>query len=379
MNTTTGAGPGTMHAVQVLDDGTGCGAGAHVGSLARGLVARGVEVTVCGPMRTDAAYGFTKQGARFRTTEIGGSAGARDEAAALAVLRYVSGSAGVVHAHGVRAGVMASLALRGLRRRRVPLVVSLHSSVTAVEPGRRLLAVAERRVVSRADLVLGISSDLVARARSLGARDARLAPVAAPRPEADFDPGPARRAVRAELGAGERPLLLAVGRLVPHKGYRLLLDAARAWRELEPRPLLVIGGEGPERAVLQDRIDAEDLPVRLLGARPDVPRLLAAADLVVLPSRWEGRPLMAQEALRAGVPLVATAVGGVPELVGDAAVLVPHGEAGALARAVAGLLADPSRRAALAQAGPAQAATWPEEDDTVAQILSVYDELALSR
>ncbi len=76
-----------------------------------------------------------------------------------------------------------------------------------------------------------------------------------------------------------------------------------------------------------------------------------------------------------GVPLVATAVGGVPELVGEGAVLVPPGEAGALAAAVTGLLADPDRRIALAAAGRVQAATWPSEDDTVAQVLSVYDEL----
>ncbi|HEY3480939.1 MAG TPA: glycosyltransferase, partial [Streptomyces sp.] len=81
------------------------------------------------------------------------------------------------------------------------------------------------------------------------------------------------------------------------------------------------------------------------------------------------------EALHAGVPLVATAVGGTPELVGEAAVLVPYGDGPALADAVSTLLADPARRASLAVAGRAQAATWPTEDDTVAQVLSVYDEL----
>jgi glycosyltransferase involved in cell wall biosynthesis len=119
--------------------------------------------------------------------------------------------------------------------------------------------------------------------------------------------------------------------------------------------------------------------VRLLGRRDDVPELLAAADAVVLPSRWEARALIAQEALHAGVPLVATAVGGTPELVGDAAVLVPYGDAAALADAVTGLLGDPARRTALTAAGRAQAATWPTEDDTVAQVLSVYDELAQAR
>lgn len=76
------------------------------------------------------------------------------------------------------------------------------------------------------------------------------------------------------------------------------------------------------------------------------------------------------------MPLVATAVGGVPELVGDAAELVPYGNAEALARVVARLLGDPAARERMAAAGLVQAASWPTEDDTIAQVLSVYDELA---
>jgi glycosyltransferase involved in cell wall biosynthesis len=110
-----------------------------------------------------------------------------------------------------------------------------------------------------------------------------------------------------------------------------------------------------------------------------VRELLLAADLVVISSRWEARSLVAQEALRAGVPLVATAVGGLPELVGDAAVLVPPGDPTALAAAVSAVLADEGRRAVLAEAGPVQAETWPDEAATVAQVLSVYDELTGER
>ncbi|MDG4866013.1 glycosyltransferase family 4 protein, partial [Streptomyces sp. T-3] len=185
-----------------------------------------------------------------------------------------------------------------------------------------------------------------------------------------------RHKARAELGAVDRPLLMAVGSLDRHRGYRTLLDATRAWLALDPVPLLVIAGEGPQRGALQRRIDSEGLPVRLVGSRSDVRELLAAADVAVLPSRWESRSVLAHEALHGGVPLVATAVGGVPELVGDAAELVPYGDAEALAGAVAGLLADPARREWLRDKGLAQAASWPTEDETVAQILSVYDELA---
>ncbi|BBA96503.1 putative glycosyltransferase [Actinacidiphila reveromycinica] len=363
---------GQLHAVHVL----GAAAGAHVRSLAAGLVARGVDVTVCGPAGTDAEYGFARAGARFRPVEVGRSAAA--DAPAVAALRTACARAGVVHAHGLRAGLLAALALGG---RRVPLVVTWHGGETPAA-GRAGLTARwlERRAVRAATVVLGVSSDLVDRARGHGARDVRLAPAAVPRPRARPPMPPAdgerrKQQVRAEFGAEERPLLLSVGRLEPAKGYDFLLTAASHWADSEARPLLAIAGEGQERTALEHRIDAEKLPAVLLGRRDDVPELLSAADLVVLPSRWEGRPLIAQEALHAGVPLVATAVGGTPELVGDAALLVPYGDPYVLARAVTDLLADADRRAALAIAGRAQAATWPTEDDTVAQVLSVYDEL----
>ncbi|MFD9411912.1 glycosyltransferase family 4 protein [Streptomyces sp. NPDC059989] len=349
-----------LRTVQVLGGAAGVGSSAHVRSLTTGLAARGVRVTVCAPVEAEGEYDFTGAGAQFSPDAVG-------------ALRAACAAADVVHAHGVRAGLRAALALRG---RRVPLVVSWHGDGPAAAGALgRLSRMLERHVARAAAVVLGASSDQVDLARLRGARDARLAPVAAvaavPAGRADADPGKAR----AELGAVARPLLIAVGSLVPHRGYSVLLDAAREWRTLEPLPLLVIAGEGPLRAELSRRIEAEGLPVRLLGRRRDAAQLLAAADVAVLPSRWEERALLAQEALRVGVPLVATAVGGVPELVGEGAVLVPPGDAGALASAVSGLLADPDRRAELAAAGRAQAGTWPSEDDTVAQVLSVYDEL----
>jgi glycosyltransferase involved in cell wall biosynthesis len=345
-------------------------------SLAAGLVARGVDVTVCGPPGSDAEYGFGAAGARFTPVDLGRSPAAG--APAVAALRAAGSGAGVVHAHGLRAALVAALALGG---RPVPLVVTWHGA--DVPTGGRAGVMArwmERRAVRAATVVLGVSSDLVDRARRHGARDVRLAPAAVPRPPARPPRPPAdgersRQHARAEFGAVDRPLLLAVGRLEPPRGYDVLLDAAAQWAHHELRPLLAVAGEGPQRAALERRIEAEKLPVLLLGRRDDVPELLSAADLVVLPSRWEARALIAQEALYAGVPLVATAVGGTPELVGEAALLVPYGDADALARAVTGLLGDQERRHALAVAGRAQAATWPTEDDTVAQVLSVYDEL----
>ncbi|MFJ7076790.1 glycosyltransferase family 4 protein [Streptomyces sp. NPDC098781] len=365
-------GQSSLRTVQVLGGGN-AGSSAHVRSLAAGLVARGVRVTVCAPVEADHAYDFSGAGAEH--VHVPRSS----DPASVAALRAVCADADLVHAHGLHASFRAVLALSG---RRTPLVVTWHDRAHAEGARAHLLRLLERRVVKAASVVLGSTSALVDRARRTGARDARLAAVALPgrRPAVQKDdPDKLRPKVRAELGATGRPLLIAVGSLEGHRGYDVLLDASRAWRRLDPAPLVVIAGEGELRAELQRRIEDEELPVRLIGRRDDVAELLAAADIALLPSSWESRSVLAQEALHARVPLVATDVGGIPELVGDAAVLVPYGAPDTLADAVVRLLGDPERQEELRERGVRQAATWPTEDETVAQVLSVYDELTQPR
>ncbi|MGX1129585.1 glycosyltransferase involved in cell wall biosynthesis [Streptomyces glaucescens] len=365
-------GQSSLRTVQVLGGGN-AGSSAHVRSLAAGLVARGVRVTVCAPTEADHAYDFTGTGAEH--VHIPRSS----DPVSVAALRTACANADLVHAHGLHASFRAALALSG---KRIPLVVTWHNRAHAEGARGQLLRLLERRVVKAAAVVLGTSSDLVDGARRTGARDARLAAVSLPGPRTAVkrgDPDRQRSKVRAELGAIGRPLLLAVGSLDRQRGYDLLLDAARRWRELDPAPQVVVAGEGPLRTELQGRIEDEELPVRLVGQRDDVAALLAAADLALLPGGRESRSVLAQEALHGRVPLVATAVGGVPELVGDAAELVPAGDAAAFAAAVVRLLGDRERRELLRERGVRQAATWPTEDETVAQVLSVYDELTQPR
>ncbi|WP_256107051.1 glycosyltransferase family 4 protein [Streptomyces sp. ODS05-4] len=357
-----------LRTVQVLGGGS-AGSSAHVRSLAAGLVARGVRVTVCAPGALEEEYDFRGAGAEFLAVPR------RSDPLALAALRAACEGAHVVHAHGLHAALRAGRVVASAPRQ--PLVVTWHALSPAEGARAQWLRLRERRAVRDAAVVLGASSVIVDRARTRGARDARLGAIGIPAPRRGAGPHPGK--VRAELGAMDRALVVAVGALEPHRGHGTLLDAARVWRGREPVPLVAVAGEGPWRAGLQRRIDAEGLPVRLLGRRDDVASLLAAADVAVLADCREARPLLAQEALRLGVPLVAASVGGVPELVGEAVEPVPHGDAPALAAAVGSLLDDPERRAALAAAGRAQASSWPTEDDTVAQVLSVYDELRAGR
>ncbi|MFF5102917.1 glycosyltransferase family 4 protein [Streptomyces sp. NPDC000134] len=362
-----------LRTVQVLGGGN-AGSSAHVRTLTAGLVARGVKVTVCAPVEAERAYDFTGAGAEHLHVPRS------SDPVSVAGLRAACARADLVHAHGLHASFRTVLALGG-RRTRTPLVVTWHDRAPADGPRAHLLRVLERRVMRAATVVLGTTSELVDLARRTGARDARLAAVGHPapaRPADPDDPDELRLKTRAELGATGRALLIAVGSLEPHRGYDLLLDAARVWRRLDPVPLVVVAGEGAQRAALQRRIEDEELPVVLIGRRDDVTELLAAADLALLPGRAEARSVFAQEALHARVPLVAGRTGGITELVGDAAELVPPGDPVAFAEAVVRLLDDPARRQWLRDKGQAQAATWPTEDETVAQVLSVYDELTRS-
>lgn len=353
----------------VLASSTG-GVGQHVRSVVRGLTAAGASVLVCGPAATQDQFDFTVAGARFVPVEIPASPTPADARAVTALRKALADvPVDVVHAHGLRAGLVAVLA-----RPAAPLVVTWHNAVLARGVRGRLSRIVERIVARNVRVALGASADLVERAAALGAADARLAPVAAP-----ALPAPRRRraAVRAEFGVGpDRPLILSVGRLHPQKRYDILVDAAARWRTRNPAPAVVIAGSGPAYLQLAARISTARAPVTLLGHRTDVADLLAGADLAVVTSDWEARQLFAQEALRAGVPLVATAVGGLPELVGDDALLVPPGDVDAVDVAVRDLLDDDARRSELARRGADRAATWPTEADTVAALLDVYAELA---
>jgi glycosyltransferase involved in cell wall biosynthesis len=133
--------------------------------------------------------------------------------------------------------------------------------------------------------------------------------------------------------------IISVARLDPQKNPGMLVEA---FRGLPPHCRLVLVGDGALKAEFEgiERVE-------LTGARSDIPQLLGSADIFALASDWEGHPIALMEAMAAGLPVVATAVGGIPEIVGDAGMLVPPRDLCAFAEALSQLVADPDRRADL--------------------------------
>ena len=159
-------------------------------------------------------------------------------------------------------------------------------------------------------------------------------------------PARSRQEVRDELGVGDGLLVLSTGRLAEQKGLEYLIRAAPLVRDELPSVRFVIAGDGPLEqrfARLVADLGLEET-VRLLGFRADVGDLLAASDLVALPSLWEGLPVSLLEAMAAGKPVVTTAVGGNREVTndGEAALLVPPKDPARLAGAIRMLATDRS-------------------------------------
>ena len=370
----------------------------HVQMLAAGCAVRGVPALVCGPAEHARDFGWPAQAGAaavsYETVQFGDRPSVRDGLAVLRLRQLLTRDrADVVHAHGLRAGALAAIAL-SLRPAgaALPLMVTVHNAPPSSGVNATIYQGLELLAARSAAVVLCVSRDLEERMRRAGARDVRRAlvpPYDPPGPPGPSSPpaGPPAAAapaggygspgaIRRELGTGQRPLILAAGRLAPQKGYGTLIEAARGWQDLSPVPLLAIAGSGPLRAELAAAAAPLAPSVVLLGQRADVPSLLAAADLFVLPSRWEGQPLILQEALRAGRPIVATRAGGTPDLTGeDGALLVPPDDPAALTAAVRLVLTDPALAVRLADAAQDRARTLPSANTAVEAALAVYREL----
>lgn len=278
----------------------------------------------------------------------------------------------VVHWHAARAHALGAIAARfapGPKRvlsRRVDFRVrgSLGSRVLYSLPVEAIVAISEG--VKEALVQSGIPGDGIRVIPS----GIDLAPFETP-----FD----RVAARARLGvAPEQVLAIQVAALAPHKSQTTLLKSAALLREQSPRLVIWIAGEGN----LRDSLAAEHVRlklgdrVRFLGFRDDIPDLLRAADLFVLSSYLEGLGTSVLDAMAAGLPVVATRVGGVPEIVkdGETGMLVPPRDPEALAHAMALLADDPGMRDRLGSNGRSLARSY-DADRTAFRTRELYLEV----
>lgn len=356
-----------MRVVMLVGRSTG-GIGTHVVDLRNHLRALGDEVALVTDRLTAEQFGI----ADARLWWPAASAGASGSLRGMAALRRLARGADVVHAHGHQAGLVAALSLLGLPTR---LVVSQHNAVLARRGlrgilGGRLTDLVQRFVARRADLVTGASTDLVREAQRHGARAAALAQVPSPRvPELLAQPPPTdeeRRTLARKLlqANGIRPptsaagLVVTIARIAPQKDLDILNEAAGP--DMGAVWVVVGGGDGPLRDILVARARVLGAPVHYIGSQPDPTPWLRAADVFVLTSRWEARALVVQEAMAAGVPVVATDTGGLRDLVQGVGTLVPVGDPQAVAGAVERYLREPAARHTASAAGRERAASWDD-------------------
>jgi glycosyltransferase involved in cell wall biosynthesis len=337
------------------------GPATHAPELAEFLLARGHGIEVV----TTAAAPPASERYQVRWVSRAQPRGVR-HARALAVIRDRATAADVVYATSMlgRASLGAALARR-------PIVVKLVAD-EAYERARRLglfdgdldefqhftggarvklLRQARDRTLRRADALVCPSAYLAARAVAWGVDEERVTviPNAAP----PLPALPEREAARARFGV-EGPMLAFAGRITRQKALGVALDALGRADGVS----LLVAGEGPDlddvrREAVERGLDGR---VRFVGPleREDVLTLFRAADAALLSSSWENFPHTVVEALAVGTPVVATEVGGVPELVrdGENGLLVPVGDAGALAEAIRRIVAEPGLRERLANAAP---------------------------
>jgi glycosyltransferase involved in cell wall biosynthesis len=251
----------------------------------------------------------------------------------------------VLHAHLHRA---IRLAASAAPRAGVRATVATVHDIQAMLAGWRLRAM--RRAARGLDAVACVSeaarADFVARV-GIAPEKVRVIPngVDAERFDGTLDGAFDRAAVRRGLGVDDDAfLIISLGRLRPEKGHDTALRAMVEVVKDEPKARLVVVGDGPERARLEKLASSLGLEPRttFAGQRDDVPAVLAAADCMVAPSRFEGFGLAAAEAMAAGLAVVASNVHALPELIEDgvSGLLVPPDDAAELARAVLGVLRD---------------------------------------
>lgn len=276
-----------------------------------------------------------------------------------------SGRYDVAHAHLVHADWY--LAAASLAAGEVPLVSSKHNH----DPFRRLAAfrLVERAALRRYSALISISESLSDFTTTYTGADVATIHYGLAAP---VDP-PTR-----DEETGEAIRLLSVGRLEEQKGFDIAIQAMEPVARASNARLL-IAGDGEQRRLLADRVTDLGLTdrVSLLGNRSDVHELMLNADILIHPARWEGFGLVLLEAMRAGLPVVATKIGAIPEVVADGVtgLLVPPNDPDKLAAAAIELIRNPARRREMGMAGFERLKEHFSPEQMGRAVAAIYDEV----
>ena len=354
----------------------------HTGQLTRALDACGVAQTVVTAWRPGAGR-LERLGSRSRIVRLGAPVRRFRQLyapAAAQVVPRLAADADLIHVHLGEDLAVVPLGLLASRRRR-PVVLTVHCSLrhTLQASGGRGLALStigaalERVGERRADAVIVLTQRLADRLIAGGLDrgrvhvipsgvDLRLFARRLPDPAPDLP----------------RPRVLFVGRLAAQKGVSTLLDAVPL---LRTGAAVALVGDGPQRAALERQaghLGADRVRFQGFVPHAEVPAWLAAADVLVLPSVYEELGSVLLEAMAAGLPVVASAVGGIPDALGAAGRLVPPSDPAALAAAVDEVLDDPALAAGMGDAARrrATAFSW---DALAGRVLDVYREVVERR
>lgn len=293
----------------------------------------------------------------------------------------------IVHTHTAKAGMLGRVAARLCG---VPVVVhTYHGHVLQgyFSPARtRLFMAIERWLAGHTSRLLAVSERVKQDLLALGIGRAERFDVLPLGLDLDgfLDAETRRGEFRRELGYTEREILVGiVARLVPIKAHEMFLRAAAAITRRVPASRFVVVGDGERRADLEAlaRQLALGDRVRFVGWRGDLQRVYADLDVVVLTSRNEGSPVSLIEAMAAARPVVATRVGGVPDLVkdGQQGLLVPAGDVDALARAIEDVVSSPDRGRAMGEAGRKRVYPAFTAERLIADLDRLYTELLRRR
>lgn len=273
----------------------------------------------------------------------------------------------IVHTHGFRPDVVDG----GVARREgIPIVSTCHGFIDSTTRGRFYQRL-QRLALRRFDAVIAVSGPIADRVRAAGvdARKVHLVPNV-------FASGTAalgRADARKRLDLPDAPVIGWVGRLSTEKGPDIALHAFA--RLARPDVRLVVIGTGPDEAALRERAVTLGIEKSILwrGVIPDAGALFAAFDVFLLSSRTEGTPIALLEAIGAGVPVVATRVGGVPDMIDESSArLVESGDPGALAAALAEVLDELARARASAERARAKLVSPNAAESWLARYESIY-------